>query len=68
MARRRWFALLAVALLAGLAAVTYAVAGPDGPRNPPNTKEFKAELNGFNEPDQRMSSSMNTSFSCIRSL
>jgi CHRD domain len=49
MARRRWFALLAVALLAGLAAATYAVAGPDGPRNPPNTKEFKAELNGFNE-------------------
>ena len=49
MARRRWLALLAVAMLAGLAAVTYAVAGPDGPRNPPNTKEFKAELNGFNE-------------------
>jgi len=49
MARRRWIALLAVAMLAGLAAVTYAVAGSDGPRNPPNTKEFKAELNGFNE-------------------
>ena len=49
MARRRWFALLAVAMLAGLAAVTYAVAGSDGPRNPPNTKEFKAELNGFHE-------------------
>ena len=29
--------------------MTYPVAGPDGPRNPPNTKEFKAELNGFNE-------------------
>jgi hypothetical protein len=49
MARRRWFALLTVTMLAGLAAVTYAVAGPDGPRNPPNSKEFKAELNGFNE-------------------
>lgn len=49
MARRRWFALLALAMLAGLAAVTYAVAGPDGPRDPPNTKEFKAQLNGFNE-------------------
>jgi CHRD domain len=49
MARRRWFALLAVAIFAGLAAATYAVATPDGPRNPPNSKEFKAELNGFNE-------------------
>jgi len=49
MARRRWFALLAVALLAGLGAVTYAVAGPDGPREPPNSTEFKAQLNGFNE-------------------
>jgi hypothetical protein len=49
MARRRWLALLAVAMLAALAAVTYAVAGRDGPRNPPNTRHFKAQLNGFNE-------------------
>jgi CHRD domain len=49
MARRRWFALLAVAMFAGLAVVTYAVAGRDGPREPPNSKEFKAQLNGFNE-------------------
>jgi hypothetical protein len=49
MARRRWFALLTLAMLAGLAIVTYAVAGHDGPRRPPNSKEFKAQLNGFNE-------------------
>jgi hypothetical protein len=50
MARKRWLGVLGVAVAAGLAAATYAVAGHnDGPRNPPNTKSFHARLNGFNE-------------------
>jgi len=50
MARKRWLLSLAVAALAALAVGTYAIAGPgDRPKDPPNSKDFKAELNGFNE-------------------
>ena len=49
MTRRRWLAALTAVVLVGGASVTYAVAGPSGPREPPNSKHFSADLNGFNE-------------------
>lgn len=49
MVRKRWVLAMAVVLVAGLAAVTYAVASSEGPRNPPRTTTFSAELNGYNE-------------------
>jgi len=52
MVRKRRPYVLAVATVVGLAAVSYAVAGASGPLHrgePPNSKEFKAHLNGFQE-------------------
>ena len=50
MTRKRWLCALAVAAAVGLAGGAYAVAGgPNGPADPPNTKQFQARLNGFNE-------------------
>jgi hypothetical protein len=48
--RRRY--VLAVAMLVGLGAGSYAVAGALGPLHrgdPPNSKEFRAHLNGYQE-------------------
>jgi|SRR5438034_3260665 len=52
MVLKRWRYVFAVAVLAGLAAGSYAVAGGVGPLHrghPPNTKMFKARLNGYQE-------------------
>jgi hypothetical protein len=52
MVRKRRRYALAVAMLVGLAGGSYAVAGALGPlhhKNPPNSKAFRAHLNGYQE-------------------
>ena len=52
MVRKRRRYVLAAAILVGLAAGSYAVAGAFGPLHrgePPNSKEFRAHLNGYQE-------------------
>jgi hypothetical protein len=52
MVRKRRRYVLAVVMLVGLAAGSYAVAGALGPLHrgdPPNSKEFQARLNGYQE-------------------
>jgi hypothetical protein len=50
MVRKRRLYMLAAAVLVGLAAGSYAVAGAlDGPGKVPDTKSFHARLNGFQE-------------------
>jgi hypothetical protein len=52
MVRKRRRYVLAVAMLVGLGVGSYAVAGAFGPLHkgdPPNSKEFKAHLNGYQE-------------------
>jgi hypothetical protein len=57
MVRKRWFYVVAAAVITGLAVGSYAVAGSrDGPPNVPESKDFRATLTGYQETPGSISS------------